>query len=62
MGYNYPSENGTFVSSISLSKRFGALSAEMAAQIASASLEQIETWFDKAIDASKLDDVFGGTT
>ncbi len=45
-----------------LSRRFGALSPEMTAQIASASREQIETWFDKAIDARQLGNVFGSTT
>ena len=41
-----------------LAKRFGVISVEITAQIANASLEQIEQWFDTAIDASFLTDVF----
>ena len=45
-----------------LTRRFGAIPAELATKIAGASLEQVEAWFDQAIDAGKLDDVFGGTS
>ena len=41
-----------------LAKRFGVIPVEITAQIASASLEQIEQWFDSAIDAHLLTDVF----
>jgi hypothetical protein len=41
-----------------LAKRFGAIPFDITAQIANASLDQIEHWFDKAIDADKLSDVF----
>ena len=41
-----------------LAKRFGVIPVEITAQIANASLEQIEQWFDTAIDASFLTDVF----
>ena len=44
-----------------LSKRFGSLSAEVKARIESASVAQIECWFDHAIDASTIDAVFGPT-
>ena len=44
-----------------LCKRFGALSPATSARIAAASLGEIESWFDQAIDARQLDDVFGGT-
>ena len=41
-----------------LVKRFGALPDDLAARIAAASLEQVETWFDRAIDAPSLHAVF----
>ena len=41
-----------------LAKRFGAIPFDITAQIANASLDQIEHWFDKAIDAHTLTDVF----
>ena len=41
-----------------LAKRFGVIPVEITAQIANASLEQIEQWFDTAIDAHLLTDVF----
>ena len=41
-----------------LAKRFGVIPVEITAQIANASLEQIEQWFDTAIDAPLLTDVF----
>jgi flagellar biosynthesis/type III secretory pathway protein FliH len=41
-----------------LAKRFGAIPLDITAQIANASLDQIEHWFDKAIDADTLTDVF----
>lgn len=41
-----------------LVKRFGVILVEITAQIANASLEQIEQWFDTAIDARFLSDVF----
>ena len=41
-----------------LAKRFGAISLDITAKIATASTEDIEHWFDKAIDAKNLDDVF----
>lgn len=44
-----------------LSKRFGAIPSDIAVRIAAASVEQIETWFDCAIDARELSDVFGGS-
>ncbi|MBW8066482.1 MAG: DUF4351 domain-containing protein [Ferrovum sp.] len=45
-----------------LTKRFGGITPETLARIASASQEQIEVWFDQAIDASSYDEVFGPTT
>ncbi len=44
-----------------LAKRFGALPADLSARIAAASRPEIENWFDQAIDARQLDDVFGNT-
>ena len=44
-----------------LSKRFGAMPSEILTKIASASREQIEVWFDQAIDAKSVGDVFGPT-
>jgi len=43
-----------------LSKRFGPIPSEITAKISNATLEDIERWFDRAIDASKLSDVFDG--
>jgi len=41
-----------------LAKRFGVIPLDITAQIANASLDQIEHWFDQAIDADNLSDVF----
>ena len=41
-----------------LERRFGPLSPDIAARIAGAELETIERWFDAAIDAAALADVF----
>lgn len=41
-----------------LAKRFGALPEDIAARIAAASLDQVETWFDRAIEAPSLHAVF----
>ena len=45
-----------------LCKRFGTLPAAISARIAAASVEEIESWFDQAIDARQLDDVFGDSS
>jgi len=45
-----------------LSRRVGAIPPEIAARIAAASREQIEVWFDQAMDAASLADVFGPST
>ena len=42
-----------------LSRRFGQLPANVEARIERGSLAQIEAWFDEAIDAPSLADVFG---
>ena len=41
-----------------LSKRFGAIPANITRLIANAPLEAIENWFDRAIDAEQLADIF----
>jgi len=41
-----------------LAKRFGVIPMETVALISQAPLEDIERWFDCAIDAQKLSDVF----
>jgi flagellar biosynthesis/type III secretory pathway protein FliH len=41
-----------------LAKRFGAIPMETVALISQAPLEDIEKWFDRAIDAQQLSDVF----
>jgi flagellar biosynthesis/type III secretory pathway protein FliH len=41
-----------------LTKRFGSLPANYTALIAGASLSDIEYWFEQAIDAKQLADVF----
>ena len=45
-----------------LSKRFGAIPSDITVQIAAASVAQIEAWFDRAIDARQLSDVFDEST
>ena len=42
-----------------LTKRFGVIPPDVMGMIAAASKEQIEAWFDVAIDASSYDEVFG---
>jgi flagellar biosynthesis/type III secretory pathway protein FliH len=44
-----------------LGKRFGVLPPTISARIAAASVAEIEGWFDQAIDARQLDDVFSDT-
>ena len=41
-----------------LSKRFGAIPANITRLIANSPLEAIENWFDRAIDAEQLADIF----
>jgi predicted transposase/invertase (TIGR01784 family) len=41
-----------------LIKRFGSVPAHINAQIASAKQQEIERWFDRAIDAKQLSDIF----
>jgi hypothetical protein len=41
-----------------LVRRFGPLPAGVVARIAAASLEEIETWGDRVLDARTLDEVF----
>jgi hypothetical protein len=41
-----------------LSRRFGPIPAAVIAQITQATRDEIECWFDRAIDASQLTDVF----
>ena len=41
-----------------LSKRFGAIPADITCLISNAPVEAIERWFDLAIDAQKLSDIF----
>ena len=41
-----------------LSKRFGALPVEITRLICNAPVETIERWFDLAIDAQQLSDIF----
>jgi predicted transposase/invertase (TIGR01784 family) len=44
-----------------LTRRFGALSATHLARIAAATPTQLETWGDRVLDATSLDEVFGDT-
>ncbi|MEN9984555.1 MAG: hypothetical protein RI925_57, partial [Pseudomonadota bacterium] len=44
-----------------LTRRFGALSATQLASIAAATPAQLETWGDRVLDATSLDEVFGET-
>ena len=41
-----------------LSKRFGNIPIEITCLISSAPVEAIERWFDLAIDAQQLSDIF----
>lgn len=41
-----------------LAKRFGPIPAEITAKISTATLIEIETWIDRAIDAAQLQDIF----
>ena len=41
-----------------LARRFGPLPTEVVAQIAAASVDEIELWCDRVLDAASLDDVF----
>jgi flagellar biosynthesis/type III secretory pathway protein FliH len=41
-----------------LAKRFGVIPVEIVALISQAPLEDIERWFDRAIDVKQLSDVF----
>ena len=41
-----------------LTRRFGTIPASISAQISKASQEHIERWFDQAIDAQQLSDIF----
>lgn len=42
-----------------LARRFGAVPDSIGSRIEAASLEQIETWFDRAVDAASLAEIFG---
>ena len=41
-----------------LTKRFGAVDAATRVKVETASLEQLEGWGDRVLDANSLDDVF----
>ena len=41
-----------------LAKRFGAIPVAITEQIAQATWQDLERWFDRAIDANQLDDIF----
>jgi len=43
-----------------LERRFGAVPDAVRERVATASLEQLDTWLDTVIDAESLDEVFGG--
>jgi len=43
-----------------LERRFGAVPDAVRERVATASLEQLDTWLDAVIDAESLDEVFGG--
>jgi predicted transposase YdaD len=42
-----------------LARRFGALPAEVLARLAKASLEELEAWGDRVLEAKSLEEVFG---
>ena len=41
--------------------RFGTLAADIEARIAQASMHQLETWIERVVTTSSLDEVFAGT-
>jgi len=41
-----------------LAKRFGPIPTEIELRISAASLDELEAWFDRAIDAQTLGEVF----
>jgi hypothetical protein len=41
-----------------LGRRFGAVPEQIAARVAAAAASEVERWFDRALDAASLDDVF----
>ncbi len=41
-----------------LTKRFGDIPTNITAKIANATLQDIERWFDRAIDANQFSDIF----
>jgi predicted transposase YdaD len=43
-----------------LERRFGALPEAVTARVADASTNEIESWLDRVLDASSLDDVLAG--
>ena len=43
-----------------LERRFGALPEALTARVADASTNEIESWLDRVLDATSLDDVFAG--
>jgi len=43
-----------------LERRFGAVPDAVREDVATASLEQLDTWLDAVVDAESLDEVFGG--
>jgi hypothetical protein len=43
-----------------LTRRFGPLPAWATVRLGEATVEQLDTWFDRALDAGSLTDVFGG--
>jgi Domain of unknown function (DUF4351) len=43
-----------------LTRRFGVLPPATQAQIKQATIEQIDAWFDRGMDAATLDEVFQG--
>ena len=44
-----------------LTRRFGVVSESVQQRMQAASAEAIEAWFDRAIDAQSLEEVFGET-
>jgi hypothetical protein len=45
-----------------LTKRFGAIPADVLEKISAASIEQIDGWLYQILDAKSLNDLFGPTT
>ena len=55
---DYKREGETLVLQRLLARRFGPLPTEVIARISGASVEEVDIWVDRVLDARSLDEVF----